>query len=190
MFLPFQPPTMNTEETFVLSSLKEFVRLWGSGSQARFQLECRDRKAFLQFSTQLGSPADCHFVPHVPPQEHHGNQGARQHHHLPRKKGPAQKERDRARAAAHRAKQSTAVAADSSEQIRPPPTASPPPSPATLAAQPPDPQQSSPAASAGHAASTPPADTAAVHVDQSPKKVRNRITRFRRRFGKVRKVLV
>ena len=166
MSFPFPPPTVNTEEAFVLSSLKEFVRLWGSGCQALFHLECKDSKASLQFSTKLGYPADRHFVPHVPLQEHHGYQGAEQQpHHLPRKKGPAQKERDRARAAAHRARQSTAVAADSSEQSRPLPVPSPPPSRAASAVKPPDPQPNSPDASAGHVTSTPPTDTAAVPVD-------------------------
>ena len=122
--------------------------MWGSGCQAFFHLECHENKAWLNISTQLGSPADCHFAPHVPTHQHHGFQGATQHHpHLPRKKGPAQKERDRACAAPHRAKLTEpedtnltkAVAADLSEQNKPPPAASPPPSPSP-ASQSPDPQ--------------------------------------------------
>ena len=100
-----------TDEAFVLSSLKEFVKLWGSGSQASFQLECEEGKACLKFSCQLGAPVDRHFVPHVPQDHPHGNHGIG--HSLPphpRKKGPSQKKRDRARAEAHRARQSTIAA--------------------------------------------------------------------------------
>ena len=98
----FQPPT---EEAFVLASLKEFVKLWGSGSQASFQLECKDRQACLKFSTQLGSPADLHFVPPFP------SHGFHERPQYPRHKGPAQRERDRARAAAHRANQQLLIEA-------------------------------------------------------------------------------
>ena len=74
------------------------MKLWGFGSQASFQLECKDRQACLKFSTQLGSPADLHFVPPFP------SHGFHERPQYPRHKGPAQRERDRARAAAHRAK--------------------------------------------------------------------------------------
>jgi hypothetical protein len=98
-----------TEEAFVLASLKEFVKLWGSGSQASFQLECKDRQACLKFSTQLGSPADLHFVP---PFLSHGFHERPQNTSRPRRKGPAQRERDRARAAAHRGNQQLLIEAD------------------------------------------------------------------------------
>ena len=85
-----------SEEAFVLATLKEFVKLWGSGCQASFQLECKDKQASIHFSSQLGSPADIHFVPDLPPHGFHEDK-------QPRHKGPAQ--RDRVRAAAHKAKQ-------------------------------------------------------------------------------------
>ena len=43
--------------------------MWGSGCQALFQLECKERKAWIRMSSQLGAPADPHF--HVPAQDHH-----------------------------------------------------------------------------------------------------------------------
>ena len=67
----YQAPT---EEAFVLSSLKEFVKLWGSGSQANLQLECNEGKACIRFSAQIGSPADLHFVPHIPRHGVHGEE--------------------------------------------------------------------------------------------------------------------
>ena len=48
---------MNTKESYVLASLTEFVKLLGSGSQATFHLECKDRQALVQFSSFLGPPA-------------------------------------------------------------------------------------------------------------------------------------
>ena len=97
----------NTEETFILASLKEFVKLWGSGCQANFQLQCSNGQVSFNFSAQLGAPADRHFVPHEP-HPHHGF-----HAPLPpRKKSPHQRERDRARAAAHRASKTVKITAD------------------------------------------------------------------------------
>ena len=93
----YQAPTA---EASVLSSIKEFVKLWGSGSQANLPLECNEGKAFIRFSAQLGSPADLHFVPHIPSHGVHDEECP-----IPRQRGPAQRQRDRARAAAHRAKQ-------------------------------------------------------------------------------------
>ena len=125
----------NTEEAFVLSSLKEFVKMWGSGCQAKLQLECKDRKVFMHMSSQLGAPDDVHYVPHfLPPHvqqhyHHHGHDGYHQQSPRspprPRKKSPSQIERDKARAAHHRAQQletrnETAASADSN------PTSSPP----------------------------------------------------------------
>ena len=40
----------NTEEAFVLSSLKEFVKVWGSGRQANFNLECRNGLACIKLT--------------------------------------------------------------------------------------------------------------------------------------------
>ena len=173
---------MNTEEAFVLSSLKEFVKMWGSGCKAQFQLECKERQVWLKMSAQLGAPAERHFVPHVPTeeprQEHHGSRGANQQRLHPRRKGPAQHEQDRARAAAHRANQQlpkadstvpasdgpTAASADLSVQNKPPPT---------------QPTHPPPAATAGHLPKTPPQPpcpppspaTAAGHLPQPPPQV-------------------
>jgi hypothetical protein len=82
-----------TAEAFVIASLKEFVNLWGSGSQLSFQLESKDRQACLKFSSQLGSPADLHFVPPFPS---HGFHERLHYPSRPRHKGPARLERDRA----------------------------------------------------------------------------------------------
>ena len=82
----------NTQEAFVLASLKEFVTIWGSGNQAHFQLECRNGQAWVRLDCQLGHPASPHH-PHVqpPPQ-------------VRRHKGPARRRKDQERAAAHRAR--------------------------------------------------------------------------------------
>ena len=44
----------NNEEAFVLSTLKEFVKIWGSGSQAKLNFECRNGNAWVQLDFQLG----------------------------------------------------------------------------------------------------------------------------------------
>lgn len=94
----------NTEETFILASLKEFVKLWGSGCQANFQLQCFNGQVSYNFSAQLGAPADRHFVPHP----HHGFHAPRPL--PPRRKSPQQRKRDRTRAAAHRASKTVKMA--------------------------------------------------------------------------------
>ena len=53
----------NTEEAFVLSSLKEIVKVWGSGGQGCFNLDCQNGTAWVKIAFQLGSPADQHYVP-------------------------------------------------------------------------------------------------------------------------------
>ena len=94
-----------TEEAFVLSSLKEFVKAWAFGSQANFNVESRNGQARLKLEVQLGRPCDPHH--HVPPPPL-----AHQH------KGPARRKKDQARAEAHRARQLvstlSAVSADNS----------------------------------------------------------------------------
>ena len=148
--MPYLPLTMNTEEAFLLSTLKEFVRSWGSGCQSFLQLECKDNQVWCNFSTKLGAPADPHFVPYLPHPPHHGFHGQAHQHLHPRHKGPAQRARDRARAAAHRATQgkpASAVSAEISSNHSPPP---PPPPP---------PQPTDPAASAGNISSSQTAET-------------------------------
>ena len=161
---------MNSEESYVLASLKEFVRIWGSGNQASFSLECRNGQACFKMASQLGHPASQHFVPHPFPRQyqHHGPHGAGdgpQH----RIKGPGQRRRDRARAAAHQARlndqlteprlpAATATHADS-EQVPPPPL--PTAAPAAHKPPPPDslpilPHLNPPAATAGPPTAPPP----------------------------------
>ena len=91
---------MNTEETFVLASLKEFVRLWGSGCQSSFYLQCQDYQAWFKLESKLGSPSSQHFVPKVPPPPPPPPK---------RRKGPGRRQKDRDRAAAHRAKLSSSA---------------------------------------------------------------------------------
>ena len=95
-------------------------------------LDARPYSTWNAKTKQLGSECplnlELHFVLHVPPDEYHGyHGGVGLHPLLPRKKGPAQKQRDKARAAAHRAKQAeeTAVAADSSVKKKQDSTESP-----------------------------------------------------------------
>ena len=56
----------NTDECFTLATLKEFVKLWGSGRQARLNLECCDGTAWANFSFQLGHPSQQHYVHQAP----------------------------------------------------------------------------------------------------------------------------
>ena len=88
----------NTQEAFVLASLKEFVTIWGSGNQAHFQLECRNGQAWVRLDCQLGHPASPHH-PHVQPPP-----PVRRH------KGPAQRRKDQERAAGYRARNSSVAA--------------------------------------------------------------------------------
>ena len=78
-----------TEESFVLSTLKEFVKSWAFGSQANFNVESRNGQARLKLDVQLGDLH--HHVPPPPPTRKH--------------KGPARRRKDQARAEAYRAKQ-------------------------------------------------------------------------------------
>ena len=78
----------NTEEAFLLSSMKEFVKVWASGNRAKINVECDKGTAWLNISFSLGRPDASH---HVAPY----------HHHRRRQKGPGRRERDRARAVNH-----------------------------------------------------------------------------------------
>lgn len=84
----------NTEEAFVLASVKEFVNTWASGSKANLNLECQNGQAWVKLAFQLGHPAAPHHVPVIPP---HQAQRPR--------KGPSRRLKDQVRAAAYRAKQ-------------------------------------------------------------------------------------
>ena len=54
-----------TEESFVLSTLKEFVKSWAFGSQANFNIESRNSQPRLKLEVQIGHPGDLHH--HAPP---------------------------------------------------------------------------------------------------------------------------
>ena len=92
----------NTEEAFVLATVKEFVKSWGSGNQAHLSLECKNGDAWVHLAFQVGRPAAQHFDPQpVPIAPPHLNL----HPSAPTKhKGPSRREKDRDRAAAHRAR--------------------------------------------------------------------------------------
>ena len=98
----------NTEEAFVLSSLKEFVKVWGSGRQGNFNLECRNGLACVKLSFDLGHPSDlhCHETHGVTPSFFQAKP-RRQH-------GSARKRKNNERAKAHREKLAAASAAHSS----------------------------------------------------------------------------
>ena len=109
----------NTEEAFVLSTLKEFVKIWGSGSHANLNLECLNGNAWVKLAFQLGSPASQHYLPHHAPQ-------TIPLPHQPRRrkpKGPARREKDRVRAAAHRARLVQLAPHENTTHRRPPPSA-------------------------------------------------------------------
>ena len=157
---------INTEEAYVLATVKEFVKSWGSGSQTSLNLECKNGQAWIHFSSLLGPPATCHYVPHHPRQGGvHGSHGS-PNHPRPRMKGPGQVRRDLARAAAHREKLNQLDATKSADPVEleadnPSPL---PPSPSPAA--PADPLSPPPAASADPSSPPPapppllPSDTA------------------------------
>ena len=90
----------STEEGFVLASLKEFVKVWGSGGQANLNLECRDGSACIKLKFDLGHPGQSH-VPR--PQYLHQTK--------PRRYGHARMQKNLERAKAHHAAKSAASSA-------------------------------------------------------------------------------
>ena len=116
---------MNTEENFVLASLKEFVRLWGSGCQSSFQLQCKNKQAWFKLESVLGSPASPHFVPHTLSNDHPPQPR--------RRKGPGRQQKDRDRAAAHRAKLASADPSTSSSSTESVESSTPNPLPTATA---------------------------------------------------------
>ena len=109
-----------TEEAFLLSSLQEVVKVWGKGKgSSSFNLKVCDGVAELVLSFTLGYPSDLHSSP--PPQpDCHPQHDYPQHpqlppqkvrHHRRRRKGPAQRERDRLRAEEHHSRQNCRTAA-------------------------------------------------------------------------------
>ena len=116
---------MNTEETFVLASLKEFVRLWGSGCQSSFHLQCQNYQAWFKLESKLGAPNSHHYVPYIPPPPPPPPPA--------RRKGPGRRQKDRDRAAAHRAKVSSSADHSpilSAESAEPSTVSQPTPTPA------------------------------------------------------------
>eukprot|EP00092_Neocalanus_flemingeri_P088797 GFUD01112243.1.p1 GENE.GFUD01112243.1~~GFUD01112243.1.p1 ORF type:complete len:102 (+),score=27.74 GFUD01112243.1:38-307(+) len=78
-----------SEEAFLLRSLKEVVMVWNRGSgQASLNLSVKEGMGSLQLSFQLGRPGDPHLHPFQPQ----------------RIKTVKQKQRDRERAASHQAR--------------------------------------------------------------------------------------
>ena len=123
----------NTEEAFVLSSLKEFVNIWGSGSRALLNLECQNGSAWVKLTVQLAHPADYHIshpVPQPDPPE------VPVYHQRRRHKGPARREKDRQRAAAHRARIGQLPMPQNTRSGTPAERAGPPPSNAAEPAEP------------------------------------------------------
>ena len=55
----------NSEETFVMANLKEFVKVCGSGGRAQLNLECKNGSAWIKLEAQLKDPAAPHY-PHCP----------------------------------------------------------------------------------------------------------------------------
>ena len=169
----------NTEESFVLATVNEFVKTWGSGKQAHLNLECKNGIAWVHLAFKLGPQVTQHYSPRqtpkpVPPPYVHPQ--ARRRH-----KGPSRRDKDCARAAAHRARIQKLT------ESHPSPSKPPPVAPTGKASQPPaastgsprpaattdQPNLPPPAASTG---STPPAGTtgqpnpppAAVHAGPHP----------------------
>ena len=107
----------NTEESFVLSSLKEFVKAWGSGNHAYFNLECKNGSAFIQLSFNLGHPGETHHH-HGPPQPYFQTQSQKKNY------GPSstRRKRNNERARAHQAKLAAASATLLTPELPSPPT--------------------------------------------------------------------
>ena len=164
----------NTEEGFVLSSLNEFVKVWGSGGQANLNLECKDGLACIKLKFDLGHPGQ----PHIPrPQYLHPAYQTK-----PRRYGPSRQRKNLERAKAHHDAKSVAASAtdnsstDDSSATSPvtvtapeAPTSSKTPSPCTAAASTPAPaateeQQSHETAPSNSTSSLPAAATAAVSL--------------------------
>ena len=82
------------------------MKVWASGKgKADFNLRIENGSAELQLAFKLGRPTDVHVVPpqHYNPLPHHD---LHQEQQLPRRrrhKGPARREKDRARAEQHQA---------------------------------------------------------------------------------------
>ena len=86
----------NNEERFVLASLKEFVKTWGSGRAGSFQLVCDEGHAKLSMEFSLETPGSSHFTPSD------GNQDTLKRDK--RRKNPSALRRDKKRSELRRAR--------------------------------------------------------------------------------------
>ena len=84
-----------SEESFVLASLKEFVKTWGTGRDGSFQLVCKDGQAKLSMEFSLEAPGSLHFTP----SDDNQNSSNREK----RRKTPSTLRRDKKRSERHRA---------------------------------------------------------------------------------------
>ena len=90
------------------------MNIWGSGKNAKFNVECKNGNAWLSLGFQLASPDSLHH--NVPPQSlpHHGR-----HQHRHRPKGPVRRERDRHRAELHQARLQSMAGTGTAAPARP-----------------------------------------------------------------------
>ena len=85
------PVEVNSEASFVLASVMEFLHVWRSGRESSLSLHCKEGKTVLNFQACLGRPDQSHF-------QHGRGHGKR--------KSASRRQKDNARAAAFRAAQS------------------------------------------------------------------------------------
>ena len=84
-----------SKESFVLASLKEFVKTWGTGRDGSFQLVCKDGQAKLSMEFSLEAPGSLHLTP----SDDNQNSSNREK----RRKTPSTLRRDKKRGEKHRA---------------------------------------------------------------------------------------
>ena len=156
------------------------MKLLGSGSQATFHLECKDRQALVQFSSFLGPPAACHYVPQGPLRhgDGHGSHVSTVFPRPKRRKGPSQLRHDQAWASAHKEEISQQV---ENTLLLPPPT---PPSDAQAGQSPAAPASrssplvSTPSMSHGAAPATPAQPSTKISVPAAVLQVVDEVLRY------------
>ena len=52
----------NSEASFVLNGMFEFIKAWQSGSQSKLTLHSKNGRAWLNFSCRLGGPLEQHII--------------------------------------------------------------------------------------------------------------------------------
>ena len=109
-----------TEEVFLLSTFREFVKCWKSSKRSRLFVDSVNGKAFMNFSVFLGNPSDIHFQS-TPRQRKPSPTEKKQ-----RKKSPKKIQRDNERAAKFQEKKRQEEApAKAAIGVPPPATSSP-----------------------------------------------------------------